>query len=187
MPRSRIKACTGRSSDGCPVSNLAYTTKISASGALVMKVLVPLIMYPSLPSGTASDFILPKASEPAPGSVRHHDPIFSKVIIGRAYSRIWRAVPLEPKVAPKLKARPGLTRLISFMRIINIMGSPPVPPVSSAAIWAISIFSSALLSRFLASFSRDGLIISERPMAPYNLRESSKLESLPSSNSSTLG
>ena len=53
-------------------------TMVSAYGPLVMKVLEPLSTYSS-PSRRAVDFIEPKASEPEPGSVMAHAPIFSSV------------------------------------------------------------------------------------------------------------
>ena len=59
-----------------------------------MKVFEPLRTYSS-PSRRAVDFIEPKASEPEPGSVIAHAPIFSSVSRSGAHRSFWAMVPFD--------------------------------------------------------------------------------------------
>ena len=89
-----------------------------------MKVFEPLRTYSS-PSRRAVERIEPNASDPDPGSVMAHAPIFSKVTSGRPHRSFWAIVPFDrmaaevrPMDTPMAVTMPGLQRHSSMMGII---------------------------------------------------------------------
>ena len=92
IPRSSTNVRILRSAGGLPSSSLQMKTIVSAYGPLVMKVFEPFSTYSS-PSRRADDCMLPKASEPVPGSVIAHAPILSSVSRSRAHRSFCPACP----------------------------------------------------------------------------------------------
>jgi hypothetical protein len=121
-----------------------------------MNVFEPLRRYSS-PSRRAVDFIPPNASEPEPGSVIAHAPIFSRVSRGSAHRSFWAGVPrlrmaadVRPIETPMAVTMPGLHRHSSMMGIIwkaaalaawagsrgaSSASSASPPPAFSLAAW----------------------------------------------------
>jgi hypothetical protein len=110
----------------------------------------------SSPSRRANVFIEPNASEPEPGSVIAHAPIFSMVRSGYAQRSFCRSVPFDmmappasPTVAPIAITKPGLTRDSSIATIDPYDGSragsssAPASGASTAPSAGSSVFATA--------------------------------------------
>src|SRR5690606_3738712 len=96
MPRSTMKAVMQRLPASLPAVRM-YTSSTSASGPLVIHILLPLAIHtPSRSS--ALQRMEPTTSEPAPGSLIASAPFHSPLQSFGRYLRRWASLPLRNRL-----------------------------------------------------------------------------------------